>query len=73
MTARIRSITIALDHDIREDDVQALVEAIKMMRCVAAVTTHEVTPNDFTVEMRVQSAVREKLYDLVNELFRNPT
>lgn len=73
MTDRIRSITVALDHDIREDDVQALVEAIKMMRCVAAVTTHEVAPNDFAIEMRMQSVVRQKLFELANDLFRNPS
>jgi hypothetical protein len=70
MTARIRSITIALDYDIRDDDVQSLVDAIKMMRYVAAITTHEVVPNDFAAESRINSAVCEKLYKLIYELQR---
>ena len=40
MTNRYSTITVALEHDIREDDAQALINAIKMLREVADVGGH---------------------------------
>lgn len=37
MTDRIRTLTVALDHDYRDDDAQAILDAIRMVRGVAAV------------------------------------
>ena len=37
MTDRIHSLTVVLDHNIRDDDVQCIVDAIKMIRCVGEV------------------------------------
>lgn len=54
MTDRIRSLTVALDRDIREDDVEPLVAAIRMLRGVTAVTRHVVTPNDWATEERIR-------------------
>lgn len=69
MTDRVRSITVALDHDIREDDVQLLVDAIRMMRHVSAVTTNVVSPNDWATEMNVKMEVRKKLSEFSRSLF----
>ena len=64
MTARIRSLTIALDEDIRTDDIECLVNAIKMMRNVLSVTTNEVNPNDWATESRVKLETAQKLTNL---------
>lgn len=68
MTARIRSLTVALSSDIREDDVQSLIDAIQMMRNVISVTGNEVTPNDWTTEMRVRNEVFGKLLEVAKEM-----
>ena len=68
MTARIRSLTVALSSDIREDDVQSLIDAIHMMRNVISVTGNEVTPNDWTTEMRVRNEVFGKLLEVAKEM-----
>lgn len=71
MTARVRSLTIALDDDIRTDDVESLVNAIKMMRNVLSVTTNEVNPNDWATERRVKLETAQKLTNLITELYTN--
>lgn len=71
MTARVRSLTIALDDDIRTDDVESLVNAIKMMRNVLSVTTNEVNPNDWATERRVKLETAQKLTQLITELYTN--
>lgn len=68
MTARIRSLTVALSSDIRKDDVQSLIDAIQMMRNVISVTGNEVTPNDWTTEMRVRNEVFGKLMEVAKEM-----
>jgi len=71
MTAKIRSLTVALSSDVREDDVQSLIDAIQMMRNVISVTGNEVTPNDWTSEMRVRNEVFGKLMELAKEMSSN--
>lgn len=71
MTARIRSLTVALDEDIRTDDIECLVNAIKMMRNVLSVTTNEVNPNDWVTEKRVKLETARKLTNLITELYNN--
>jgi len=38
MTERVHSLTVVLYHDVREDDVQHVIDAIGMVRCVLSVT-----------------------------------
>jgi hypothetical protein len=71
MTARIRSLTIALDKDIRTDDIEGLVNAIKMMRNVISVTTNEVNSNEWATEQRVKQETALKLTGLITELYTN--
>ena len=40
MTDRIKGLTVTLDPDIREDDAQAIIDAIKMVKGVGDVETH---------------------------------
>jgi hypothetical protein len=46
MTDRVHALTVILDREFREDDVQAITDAIGMMRGVLRVETH-VTDIDF--------------------------
>jgi enamine deaminase RidA (YjgF/YER057c/UK114 family) len=57
MTDRVKALTVVLDADYRIDDIQALVDAIKMMRCVADVETHVTDINDYMNRARVRSDI----------------
>ncbi len=46
MTDRHRTLTVVLDRDMRSDDVEAVVDAIKMMRCVSRVVLGDRTDGD---------------------------
>lgn len=69
MTATIRSLTVALEDDIRVDDIECLVSAIKMMKNVCSVTTNEVNPNDWVTEQRVKLELGKKLSQVIAELY----
>lgn len=40
MTDRIKGLTVTLERDIREDDAQAIIDAIKMAKGVLGVEAH---------------------------------
>jgi hypothetical protein len=41
MTDRVRTLTVVLDRDMRDDDVQHVVEAVQMIRFVGSVELGE--------------------------------
>jgi len=72
MTDRIRSLTVALTEDIRVDDLEGLINAIRRLRGVFTVMPGEpVSGNDWAIEQRLRSqvyeAVRECLYPKTTE------
>lgn len=67
MTDRVKGFTVTLDHDIRIDDVQPLLEAIKLMRGVAHVEPSLVTMEDHMNRQVIKMELAEKLYKALNE------
>ena len=65
MTDRIRSLSVALEDDIRDDDIKPLVEAIKQIRGVLNVEKNIALPNDWCTEDRVRREFKEKLWDVL--------
>lgn len=63
MADRFNSLTVALDHDIREDDAEALIAAIRQLRGVLAVTGNVVTSSDWVAESRAKEEMRRKIYE----------
>jgi len=57
MTDRVKALTVVLDADYRDDDIEALVDAIKMMRCVADVRPEISTYEDYMHRARVRSDI----------------
>lgn len=59
VTDRVRGAYVVFDHDIRTDDVEAVVNAIRMVRCVADVKTDQFVnnPNDYMARARVADEV----------------
>ena len=63
MTDRFHSLTVALDHDMRADDAEVLMDAIRCLRWVVGVTGNVVGLDLWTAEMRVRSELRIKLFE----------
>ena len=57
MTDRVRSLTVILDRDMRDDDVECVVAAIEMVKCVQAVELGPV--NDIDTYIARSVAVTE--------------
>lgn len=66
MTDRVKALTVVLDADYREDDIQALVDAIKMMRCVAGVETHITDLQDYTARAHVRAQLLKGVIEAFN-------
>lgn len=65
MTDRIKALTVALEHDMREDDVESLVEAIKHFRGVLAVELNVSTPDDWSNRQQISHELRMKLFEVL--------
>jgi len=64
MTDRVRTLVVTLDRDIRDDDVESIVSAIKMTRCVTHVETGPVVDlADHTARTVVFRAIKKHLWD----------
>jgi hypothetical protein len=64
MTDRVDAITVILDHDIRIDDVDAVMSAMRQLRGVLDVRPHisDDLVSRVTVEMRIRAELAEALY-----------
>lgn len=65
MTARVNSLFVILENDIRIDDIQSTIDAIKQIKRVLEVKTHISTPVDSVAESRVRNELGQKLMDVV--------
>lgn len=68
MTDRVHSFQVVLEEDIRIDDIELVVNALRMVKGVLAV---EPIVTDFAAamaEVRAKDQMREKLITLVKEM-----
>lgn len=68
MTDRVKGLYVALTKEIRIDDVQCVVEAIKMIKCVADVKENISNPDDYFNRKRVKEEIREAILQVYNDL-----
>ena len=66
MTDRIKGLTVSFTHDIRKDDCEAIINAIQMIKGVAAVKANVTDSGDWMARQHVKSELR----DLIFEWFR---
>jgi hypothetical protein len=66
MTDRIQALTVALDRDIRADEIEPLVSAIRMLRWVINVTPEVVDTDAFVARSRADHEVRTSLWEALN-------
>lgn len=66
MTDRYNALTVALDHDIRSDDCEFLILAIRQLKGVRDVTGNVVGIDSWTAEVRAKTecfeAIRKVLF-----------
>ena len=67
MTDRLNAITVVLDHDIRDDDAEPLLNAIRMLRGVLEVTPHVADYASHVAESRARQAWRERILKILRE------
>jgi len=61
MTDRIYAYTVVLDREIREDDAEAITNAIRMIKHVADVTPLVTTPAIYFAERRARHELEQRL------------
>jgi hypothetical protein len=61
MTDRLRGVWVAFEQDIREDDAESLISAIKHLRGVLAVESKVSNSTDWMAEERARGELRKKL------------
>lgn len=65
MTDRIKGFVVVLDQDIREDDVQPLLDAIRQLRHVVTVAPMVATADDYVARSRRTQELRAKLFEFI--------
>lgn len=64
MTDRIEALTVVLDAPTREDDLDALIAAIKQLRGVADVGKHVASIDGYIAQTRATQEVWRAIFDL---------
>ena len=65
MTDRVYGLQVALDKDVRIDDVQGIIDAIKKIRGVCDVAADIAEPILWTAQTRARQELLEKILDLL--------
>ena len=70
MSDRFKGCIVAFDHDIRDDDAEALLIAIGMIRGVSGVKLGTPTDyNDMMIRMQLKTDLLEKFHKFIRENF----
>lgn len=72
MTRRIKGFWVALEQDICIDDAQPLMEAVKQLRGVAAVTATDVNTEDWMNRERALLEIKRRLASVLTEPTQAP-
>ena len=67
MTARVKGFTVTLEHDIREDDFQRILEAVEMIVGVMHVEPVLRTSDDFIVRQRLKHDITRNILKVIDE------
>lgn len=66
MTDRIAAFVVVLADDIREDDAEATLTALRMVKGVVEVTPHVADSTMITAAWRVNEKWRKLIYDMLD-------
>lgn len=65
MTDRFNSLTVVLERDIREDDAEALINAINQLRGVLSVSGNVSDVTSHIAEERAKREIGDKLWSVL--------
>jgi len=68
MTDRVKGLYVVLDNDYRDDDVQEIINAIKMIKGVQDVTNSIVDGDDWMNRSRIGFEFQSKILDVLKDL-----
>lgn len=68
MTDRFNRLTVVLAKDMRDDDAEHLLNAIRCLRGVISVDGNVVDPIAYMAQARVTIDLKSKLWDLLNDV-----
>ena len=68
MTDRIHALTVVLDRDIRDDDLEPIITAIRMIRHVADVQLHVADMGTHTAMVRIRAELYPKFLAALKEV-----
>lgn len=67
MTDRVKGFTVTLEKDIRIDDVEVIIQAIRMIRGIADVEPSISTSEDQINRQRIKYELRDKFYKFLSD------
>ena len=68
MTDRVRHLTVILDREFRDDDVEQIVDAIRMIRHVDDVKLHVMTSMDNINQEIARSDLRREILEQIHKI-----
>lgn len=63
MTDRVNALTVVLDKDYRDDDIEALADAIRQFKGVIDVSLNISNPTDHVAQSRARTELISKMMD----------
>ena len=67
MTDRIKGLTVTLDPNIREDDAQAIIDAVSMIKGVANVETHVTDIDHYMAVASARITMEKDIFELIKK------
>lgn len=68
MTDRLKGVTVTFKTDIREDDAEATINAIRMIKGVLSVDPIMANYQDHVARVRLKHEISDKLYKVIEEI-----
>jgi hypothetical protein len=68
MTQRIKGFVVSLSNDMREDDVEQIVNAIRLIKGVSAVQNIESNIDDQINRMNIKLEMSNKIFETLSKL-----
>lgn len=68
MSDRVKGLTVVLDGDYREEDIEMIKELILQIKGVKTVKESIVNTDDLINRARITIEIKEKIYDFIKEL-----
>lgn len=70
MSDKVKGFVVALENDLREDEIEHVINAIKMVKGVVNVEPIKTTSHDQIFQLRIKAEMRNKFYDFIKENFQ---